>query len=99
MTEPDGNATPGDWPILALIVALALALRIVVAIQFESSHPLADRPVIDEASYESWALEIASGDLLGDEVFFQQPLYPYWMASVFGLFRSEERRVGKECRL
>ncbi len=85
MTGGDGPSRQ-EWFAVIGIVVLALVLRIVVAVQFESGHPLADRPVIDEAAYESWALEIAGGDLMGDEVFFQEPLYPYWMASVFAVF-------------
>ena len=53
--------------------------------QYEATHPQADRPLIDEASYEAWALELAGGDWLGDEIFFQEPLYPYWLGVVYGL--------------
>lgn len=67
------------------VFAVALALRLVAVAQVEAHYPLADRPVIDEASYEAWALAIADGDWLGDEVFFQEPLYPYWMATVYAV--------------
>ncbi len=71
---------------LFLVVFGALVLRIAFAIDYAHSSPLADRPVIDEAAYERWALEIAEGDWIGDEVFFQEPLYPYWLGSVYAVW-------------
>ena len=75
--------------VLAGVFVLALVLRLVALGQYESAHPLADRPVIDEASYEEWAVEIAAGDWLGDEIFFQEPLYPYAMAVVHAVAPGE----------
>ncbi len=75
-----------EWITLAALLLLGFVLRCTVIGQYESTHPLADRPVIDEASYEDWALEISRGDWMGEEVFFQEPLYPYWMATVFAVF-------------
>ena len=68
---------------LALVLALALALRLAAVSTYDRGHPQADRPVIDEESYERWALEIAGGDWLGDAVFFQEPLYPYALALAY----------------
>ena len=65
------------------VFLLALGLRIGSTIDYEHHHPWADRPVIDEASYERWALEIAGGDWVGEEVFFQEPLYPYWLGTFY----------------
>lgn len=75
--------------LLAVLFLAAAALRLWVVFDFEASHPFAERPVIDEASYESWALEIAAGDWLGDEVFFQEPLYPYALGTWYSLFGSD----------
>ncbi|MEM7310066.1 MAG: hypothetical protein AAF682_25545 [Planctomycetota bacterium] len=81
---------------LVLLFVLALVLRVGFALDYAGNHPLADRPVIDEESYERWALEIADGDWVGDEVFFQEPLYPYWLGSVYavwGIGDDEEDRT------
>lgn len=40
----------------------------------------------DGRQYDAWATEIAAGDWLGQEVFYQAPLYPYLMAVVMALF-------------
>lgn len=90
----------GWWAaVLIAIFALALGLRWTAVTQYERSHPLADTPLIDEASYESWAIEIAEGDWLGDEVFFQEPLYPYWLGATYSVLghdpppRTAVRRI------
>ena len=77
---------PVAWLPLALLVGLALVLRVAFAVDFARNHPQADRPVIDAASYERWALEIADGDWVGDEVFFQEPLYPYALGAVYAVW-------------
>ncbi len=90
------RATRGEWTLVGAILTVALVLRVVVALEYETNHPLADRPVIDERSYEEWGKEIADGDWIGDEVFFQEPLYPYWIGvvySVFGESRTALRHV------
>ncbi len=68
---------------LVCTFALALGLRLALNAQFERHHPQADLPGIDEASYDSWGREIASGEWLGKEIFFQEPLYPYWLGLVY----------------
>lgn len=73
----------------AAIFLLALFLRLGVVLQYERHHPQASAPVIDEASYDAWGARIAEGDWLGDEVFFQEPLYPYWLGTVYEVFGHE----------
>ncbi len=85
---PQTDERRARW-IFALIFAVALALRLVATFQYEARHPHADHPVIDEASYDRWAREIAAGEWLGKEVFFQEPLYPYSLAVVYALFGPE----------
>lgn len=75
------------------VFALALVLRVAIVFDYEAHHPLAETPVIDEASYERWALAIAGGDWLGKEIFFQEPLYPYWLGLVYSIFGPERTVV------
>ena len=72
------------WFLIALLV-LAAALRVHAVLDYGAHHPHAEAPVIDEASYDRWAREIASGDWIGDEVFFQEPLYPYALGTVYAV--------------
>jgi 4-amino-4-deoxy-L-arabinose transferase-like glycosyltransferase len=88
----DREATTGSvplqgserWWLIALLV-LAAALRVFAVLDYGEHHPHADSPVIDEASYDRWAREIAAGDWVGDEVFFQEPLYPYALGTVYAV--------------
>lgn len=86
------------WGALLLVIALAFGLRSLAVEQHEARHPLAQRPAIDEASYDSWAREIAGGELLGREIFFQEPLYPYVLGGVYALAGdepAEQRRAAR----
>lgn len=87
-----------SWWLLAAIALVALAARMWCVAQYEREHPLADRPAIDEASYDAWAREIAGGDVLGREIFFQEPLYPYVLGGVYALAgedASEQRKLAR----
>ena len=37
----------------------------------------------DARRYDAWAAEIAAGDLMGREVFYQAPLYPYFLGTIY----------------
>ncbi len=92
------NAPRLGWGAALLLFLLAFALRGLSVAQYEAGHPLAQRPAIDEASYDSWAREIAQGDWLGDEVFFQEPLYPYGLGLVYALAGDEPEEQRRAAR-
>ncbi|HYU31567.1 MAG TPA: glycosyltransferase family 39 protein, partial [Thermoanaerobaculia bacterium] len=70
--------------ILLTILAVALALRLAHwwAVRDE---PFFAQLAMDSQEYDRWAQEIAGGDWLGSQVFFQAPLYPYLLAVVYKL--------------
>jgi len=78
-----------SWVGLLLLLGLAFVPRFVAQAQYELEHPNANAPVIDERSYDAWGREIAAGDWLGDEVFFQEPLYPYFLGAVYSAVGTE----------
>jgi 4-amino-4-deoxy-L-arabinose transferase-like glycosyltransferase len=43
----------------------------------------------DAKNYVSWGSEIASGNWLGDETFYQAPLYPYLLGVLFSVFGED----------
>jgi 4-amino-4-deoxy-L-arabinose transferase-like glycosyltransferase len=71
--------------LLLALCLLAVGLRAIAVVQYEEAHPLAAHLVIDERSYDEWGARIAQGDWLGEEVFFQEPLYPYFLGVVYAL--------------
>jgi tetratricopeptide (TPR) repeat protein len=40
----------------------------------------------DSRGYDTWARQIAAGDWVGNEVFYQAPLYPYFLGVIYRLF-------------
>jgi len=63
------------------IFLCALAVRLVCVAQF-APVPFFNCPISDGRSYWDWAGQIASGGWLGQEVFYQAPLYPYFVAAI-----------------
>jgi 4-amino-4-deoxy-L-arabinose transferase-like glycosyltransferase len=55
-----------------------------VAAQIQSS-PFGNRPIVDERMYVEWARRIAGGELLGNDVFFFDPLWAYVLGGLFTL--------------
>jgi tetratricopeptide (TPR) repeat protein len=61
------------------IAALAFAVRLVFLLEAQAL-PLFHTPISDALSYWEWSDRIVAGDWLGDTVFYQAPLYPYFLA-------------------
>ena len=72
---------------LALFV-LAFVVRGIYFLELWSS-PLFAVLVGDGRQYYAWAAEIAGGEWLGREAFYQAPLYPYAMAVLGRVFGAE----------
>jgi tetratricopeptide (TPR) repeat protein len=83
--------TPGQHPALrqaAVVFSVALAARLLHFAAMGDSL-LYDALVGDAWRYDEWAREIAGGDWLGSEVFYQTPLYPYLMGTLYALFGAD----------
>jgi tetratricopeptide (TPR) repeat protein len=68
-----------------VVVVVALAVRVVYLVETRDA-PLVQELVGDAAAYQAWAQRIVAGDWIGDEAFYQAPLYPYTLAVIFKLF-------------
>ena len=75
------------WNLLLAVALLALVVRLVYIKQIANAPFYAIR-IGDAAAYHQWALQIAGGDWLGRGVgvFYQAPLYPYFLAVVYKAF-------------
>jgi tetratricopeptide (TPR) repeat protein len=60
------------------ITVFALIFRLIYLFQIKSV-PLFSNLISDSLAYDQWAHRIANGDLLGEGVFYQAPLYPYFL--------------------
>src|SRR5262245_12913861 len=69
----------------AALFVFALALRAVYLSELRGSL-LFTELFGDGQQYDAWAREIAAGDWFGREVFYQAPLYPYFLGALYALF-------------
>ena len=73
---------------LAGVWFLALALRLVFLAELHGT-PFFSVLIVDGQRYDEWALQIARGNWLGSEVFYQTPLYPYLIGFLYKLVGHE----------
>ena len=74
------------WWVLA-VFGLALAVR-VAHVGLIHRGPFFDVYMGDALSYHNWGQEIAAGDWVGKEVFYQAPLYPYFLGVIYKILGS-----------
>jgi tetratricopeptide (TPR) repeat protein len=67
---------------LVALFGLALAIRLIHIWQIHTA-PFFDLRLGDAAVYDAWARHIVGGDWVGHDVFYQAPLYPYFLAVVY----------------
>ena len=67
-----------------LIFLVALALRLFHIYQLKST-PFFDVLLGDANGYDKWAQRLAAGDWIGSDVFYQAPLYPYFLGLVYAI--------------
>lgn len=67
------------------ILLLALVVRLVYFLQIQD-NPFFESPVIDALTYHERALALARGEWHEEEVFWQPPLYPYFLGAVYSVF-------------
>jgi Tfp pilus assembly protein PilF/4-amino-4-deoxy-L-arabinose transferase-like glycosyltransferase len=60
------------------VFAVALLVRLIYLFQIETI-PLFYHLAGDGRTYDEWAQRLAAGDWLGQDVFYQAPLYPYFL--------------------
>ena len=69
----------------AAIFAVALAVRL-LHVWLLSKSPFFTALMGDAKGYDDWAKRIAGGEWIGTDVFYQAPLYPYFLGVVYKLF-------------
>lgn len=71
-------------PYALAIFLLSLVVRLLHLWQIRPA-PFFDLLMGDAQSYHAWAQQIAAGDVIGSEVFYQAPLYPYFLGLVYAV--------------
>jgi len=78
-TDPGSSPEPRIDLVLPFAIFLfAFAVRLLYLSQIETI-PLFYHLAADGRRYDEWAQQIAAGDWLGQGVFYQAPLYPYFL--------------------
>ena len=95
--SPAANKTPAkrairwsfplwsDWSICLGLFFLAYIIRLMYLFQIESMPVFYNLPG-DPRTYDQWAQTIAAGDWIGDRIFYQAPLYPYFLGILETIF-------------
>ena len=68
--------------VITSVFVIALLLRLLFVYQWFRT-PYGAVPLLDAASYDQWAKEIAGGQFLRTTAFYQSPLYPYILAALY----------------
>jgi hypothetical protein len=68
-------------PFAIAIFLVSLTLRLVHLFQIRRA-PFFTLLMGDAQSYHAWAQRIAAGDWIGSDVFYQAPLYPYFLGVI-----------------
>ena len=71
------------WQVMA-IWAVAFAIRFAYIWQIRPS-PFFEVLLGDARGYDAWAQQIAAGDWVGQGVFYQAPLYPYFLGTIYSI--------------
>jgi tetratricopeptide (TPR) repeat protein len=69
---------------LVAIFVTAMAVRL-LHLWFIRDAPVFDTLMGDARGYDQWAGRIAGGEWVGGEVFYQAPLYPYFLGVIYAL--------------
>ena len=72
------------WPFIIVICA-ATSIRFLYLAD-NINTPFFANPRLDGLFHDKWALSIASGNIMGDQVFFRAPLYPYFLGLLYAVF-------------
>ena len=78
----EGASRISSSGILAAVAAFAFAIRLLYLWQIREA-PFFTLLMGDSKGYDEWARRIAAGDWIGTEVFYQAPLYPYFMGLIY----------------
>ncbi|MCK4575162.1 tetratricopeptide repeat protein [candidate division WOR-3 bacterium] len=70
--------------LIIIVVGLGIIVRLIYILEIRNS-PFFYSPFGDPEVFNTWALQIAKGNIMGNEVFFKAPLYPYVLALFYRL--------------
>lgn len=85
-------AASHEYILLAGILLTALLIRLLFVHSIRNDI-FSKTLIIDAKFYDQWALELVRGNWLGKEVFYQDPLYAYFLAACYKIFGHSYDRI------
>ena len=78
------RSAPARRPAILIVTVFAVALLVRLAHLWAMRRSLFfDTLLGDAQSYDAWGRQIAGGDLVGHDVFYQAPLYAYFLGAIY----------------
>ena len=81
--EPELTSNFARAALLAIVVFLVAIVLRVAHVASVGHSPFHDVKIGDGRAYDAWARELAAGNWMGDEAFYQAPLYPYFLGFLY----------------
>jgi tetratricopeptide (TPR) repeat protein len=86
LSDPSARRDRTRWSLAIFVFALLVRA---IEVWELSGSALAEMVMGDGRNYVAWAHQVAGGAWLGTEVFYQAPLYPYFLGVVFALLGDD----------
>jgi tetratricopeptide (TPR) repeat protein len=85
---PGEAAARGEAPFRrsALIIFVVAVIVRGVHLWYLRRSPFLSALIGDSRQYDAWAVNLAGGDWIGSDVFYQAPLYPYFLGMLYTAF-------------
>src|SRR4051812_13801847 len=80
--QAESGSAKHVWRAAFGIFALALGVRLIHVFAIRRA-PFFTLLMGDSRAYDEWAQRIAGGEWIGRDVFYQAPLYPYFLAVIY----------------
>src|SRR5437764_1002794 len=85
-TSRPHRSAPVRGPAILFVTVFVVALAVRLAHLWAMRRsPFFDTLLGDAHSYDAWGRQIAGGDLIGRDVFYQAPLYAYFLGALYTL--------------
>lgn len=84
-TANDPDTHPGSWVVQGVAVFAAAMILRLLHFWAMSKTVIYEVLIGDAWQYDQWAQQIAAGQWIGTEVFYQTPLYPYFLGVVYSV--------------
>lgn len=78
--------TDRNWLRQAIVIFVLALLTRMLHFWAMSKSPIYEVLIGDAWQYDRWARQIAGGEWVGKDIFYQTPLYPYLLGLVYALF-------------